>query len=413
MIGSTQTAVATPTWSVSLVDTQAEFNRLQETWNSLLMAGPRPVPFLTWEWVSTWWKHFRGDSRLFVLVARDEKENVVGLAPLKIAVRRAFGIVPVRTVEFLGHRGSAVCADHLDFLASRDDRQTIVNSLVEAVFVHQHEWDAVVLTDLAEDSLVPEAFARRSAAEGWTSVEGPSEVCPYITLAGDWNTFLHSMKKKHRWFVRRKRELLAQDHSVHFTNEVPTGAIPRQFEVLKHLHGLSRARRGGSGNFRLSDYLAFHHHLAERMAEAGFLYLATLTCDDRVVAVGYGFHVGRTLFYYQTGYDTAFAPRGVGGILLGMIVEDAADRLRATEVDLLRGNEEYKYFWTQVERRTRTVLVWRRRLAGRTSEAEFLLRRGLSPWKRRVGTLWKSASQRFRSAFSDAVMHTSQEKLQL
>jgi CelD/BcsL family acetyltransferase involved in cellulose biosynthesis len=383
--------------SVELVETEAEFNRLQPVWNKLLLAGPRPVPFLTWEWVSTWWKHFHVNSRLFVLVARDEKEDVVGLAPLKITLRMGFGLVPVRTVEFLGYRGSAVCADHLDFLAAQEHRQTVVARLAEEILARREEWDAIALADLAEDSLLPDLLARRGSQEGLSFAEGPGEVCPYVTLGGDWEGFLKAMKKKRRSFVKCRRERLANSYQVHFVCDVSTDRVHQDLEALARLHALSRGRKRESGNFCHPGYRTFHHEVAERMAAAGYLYLAQLECDRRTVAAVYGFHLGKVVFDYQKGYDTAFAHLGVGSVLQGMVVEDAIERLQAAEVDLLRGAEPYKYFWTQQERHPRTVLVWQDRLAGRAGEAEYFLRRRLSPWKRGFQALVESGRQRLGS----------------
>jgi CelD/BcsL family acetyltransferase involved in cellulose biosynthesis len=397
-MGDSVQVVTTPVkLSVSVVETEAEFKGLEPVWNKLLWTGPRPVPFLTWEWVSTWWKHFHGNSRLFVLVARDDNGVVVGLAPLKVAVRRGFGLVPVRTVEFLGYRGSAVCADHLDFLASPDDRQSVVDRLTQEILARREEWDAIVLADLAEDSPIPEALARRSADEDFSFAQAAGNVCPYVRLNRDWEGFLKAMKKKRRSFVKCRRERLASSYAVRFECDGSADHVHQHLDTLARLHGDSRRRKGERGNFHHQHYRSFHHEVAERMAAAGYLYLARLDCDNRTLAMAYGFRVGDVLFDYQKGYDTAFAHLGVGSVLQGMIVQDAIERLHATEIDFLQGSEAYKYFWTERERHTCVALVWRKKFAGRASEAEFLLRRRLSPWKQRVQILWDSVGQRWRS----------------
>ena len=369
--------------SVELVDTDTDFERLEGVWNKLLWESPRPVPFLTWEWVSTWWKHFYEDSRLFVLVAQNENKNIVGVAPLRIAIRKAFGVVPVRTVEFLGYRGSAVCADHLDFLTSRNNRERIVERLIEAIFAHDGEWDCIVLADLAEDSLLPAILSRQAREQGLSLGEGPQQICPFIRLTPAWELFLRAMKKKRRSFVKCRRERLLQDYKVLFRCDTSVEHVHPHLETLARLHVLSRHRRGQRGNFHLKEYREFHHAVAERMARAGYLYLARLDCDDRPVAAWYGFHLGNVLFFYQTGYDAAFAHLGVGQILNGMIIQDAIDRLHATEFDFLRGAEEYKYFWTSSERRTRTLVHWATGLSSRAARAQFLLRLGLSALRNR------------------------------
>lgn len=382
--------------SVSCVDSETEFGKLGEVWNELLWESARPVPFLTWEWISTWWRHFRDDSCLFVLVSRDANNKVVGLAPLRIVERRGFGLAPLRCVEFLGYQGSAVCADHLDFLTAKENRKEITDSLAKAIFARCAKWDALVFADLAEHSIVPQALVESQVDAAAALAHGPQQVCPYVHLSDRWEVCLKSMKHKKRWFVKRKRELLEQNHRVRFLNEDSIDDVHRHLDILERLHHLSRLRHGQGGNFRFREYRDFHHAVAERMATAGYLYLARLDCDNQPVASGYGYKVGGVLFYYQTGYDIAYAQRGVGGILLGMIIQDAIERLHATELDFLRGQEEYKYFWTDQERRTHTLLYWGTSLRGKLGKLDSLLRQRLSLSRHQAGHLWNSISALFR-----------------
>lgn len=406
-----QAVIALPRLSVSLVDTQAGFNRLEGVWNKLLLASPRPVPFLTWEWVSTWWKHFHGNSRLFVLVARDENQDVVGLAPLKIVVRRGFGLVPVRTVEFLGYRGSAVCPDHLDFLSIKENGAAIMKMLVQGILARSDEWDSIVLADLAEGSLLPTAAARECAEEGLTLMTTPQEVCPCVGLASDWQSFLLLMKSRHIRVrnIKRRRGLLAQQFTVRFSVEISAENLHSRLGLLARFSERSRRHKKTPSNFSHKEYRDFQHEVAEHMSQAGWLYLAELDCDEQPVALGYGFHMGDVLFYYQTAYDTRFAALGVGEALHGMVIQDAIERLHAVEVDWLRGSEEYKYRWTRQERHTFTVLTWGKMLRGAIGRSEFLLRRRLSPWKQRLRILWESAGQRWRSVNGNRAGATAEE----
>src|SRR4051794_24198324 len=57
-----------------------------EEWDSLLHSSVSDVVFLTWQWQSTWWKHFGSceGCSLHLLILRDERGALVGLAPLFI-----------------------------------------------------------------------------------------------------------------------------------------------------------------------------------------------------------------------------------------------------------------------------------------------------------------------------------------
>ena len=360
---------------------KAELAALRICWNRLLNESPRPVPFLTWEWVYTWWEHFCENSRLLVLVARNSAGATVGIAPLRLVRRKTFQLLPVWTIEFLGYKGSVVCSDHLDFITTHENRLQINEALVNAIFDIQGEWDALNLADLAEDSLIPEILQRKCNKRGQFTARTLAEICPYVLLPSTWTNLLTSLKKKRRSFVKTKRQRLLSSFDTQFVRDLKPADVAGQLELLAELHTLSRGRKGERGNFANARYRNFHHAVAARMAEAGYLYIARLDCNGRTVAMVYGYKMGSTLFYYQTGYDAAFANHGVGGVLLGMVMQDAIEVLGITELDFLRGAEPYKYFWTQMERNTSRVISCKRHAVGRISQSEYVIRQHLGAWR--------------------------------
>lgn len=379
---------------VTCVSTEEEFLALEPDWNRLLMESSRPVPFLTWEWVSTWWQHFGAHSRLFVIVARDEMKRVVGIAPLRLTLRRTFGMVPVRSLEFLGHRGSVVCVDHLDFMTGLSHRAEICSGLVDEIMRRGDEWDSLVLADLAEDSLVPELFAALQHGPDVSLSCRPQEQCPYAILPPRWEILLNSIKAKYRSNIKRRRDRLYENFQATFDSNCSVGQVMPHMQILERLHGSSRNRRGQAGNFSVRPYRDFHRAVAERMAQSGLLYLARLDCNGSPVAALYGFYLGERLFGYQTGFDATWDRWGVGAVLQARIFEDAVERLHATEYDFLRGTEPYKYTWTNQERHTRTLLLWNKSFIARLAKQEHAVRQRLAHLRTLLRSRFPGSSHR-------------------
>jgi CelD/BcsL family acetyltransferase involved in cellulose biosynthesis len=377
-----------PSWSCSIVRTPAEFAALEPSWKALFERNARPVPFLAWEWVTTWWKHFGKAAKLFVILAKDDAGRIVGIAPLQIAARRAFGIFPVRSLEFIGYRGSSVCADHLDFMAERGAAQPISEALVEAIFAARREWDCIELADLSEESALPSLLEEQARRRNFRLAEGAGQVCPCVPLAPSWNELLKIVKEKKRSAIKWRRKKLLQAYPTQFQIFSDPAQVDAALETLARLHTLSRQRKHETGNFYRADYQAFHRDVAQAMARAGYLYIAQMDCGGRPVASTYGFHVGSVLFDYQKGYDPAYSRDGVGSVLTGMVIEDAIERLHAEELDFLRGTEEYKYFWATRDRKTRTILLWSTGIMSKLRQSEFDLRRALAPLKRKGVEFW-------------------------
>jgi CelD/BcsL family acetyltransferase involved in cellulose biosynthesis len=398
MIAQTPDLLLPRELAVECVDTECEFLELEGKWNQLLMENERPVPFLTWEWISTWWKHFASGSRLFILVAKTKDGEVAGIAPLRITTRNAFGVVPVRFVEFLGYQGSVVCADHLDFLTSRRNREGVYVALLDALLSRRGEWDCLKFGDLAQDSLLPGLLPGLASDNALTFQPGPAERCPYLTLPAEWELLLNSMKAKRRSFIKTRRQRMEKEHLVHFDCNSAPDHVEEQLCILERLHKLARQRKGGEGNFAVSKYRDFHHELAQRMAVAGQLYLARLDCNGSPTASVYGFFLKGRLFYYQTGFDPAWASQGAGSVLLGRVIEDVITRLHAKEFDFLRGDESYKYSWTKDERIMQTQLFWSRSVNARLAAAEFVGRRAFSGIRSRLGEWTATAKNSIRRA---------------
>ena len=82
------------------------------------------------------------------------------------------------------------------------------------------------------------------------------------------------------------------------------------------------------------------------LLDRGWLRLFVLSLDDTPVAALYGVLYRRKFYFYQSGFDPAFARHSVGLVTMGLSIEHAI-RDGAVEYDLLHGEEPYKFLWAQ------------------------------------------------------------------
>jgi CelD/BcsL family acetyltransferase involved in cellulose biosynthesis len=71
--------------------------------------------------------------------------------------------------------------------------------------------------------------------------------------------------------------------------------------------------------------------------------------DDAPVAAMYGFEYNKVFYFYQSGFDSAYATHSVGLVMAGLAIKSAIER-GVREFDFLHGNETYKYLWASAER---------------------------------------------------------------
>jgi CelD/BcsL family acetyltransferase involved in cellulose biosynthesis len=82
------------------------------------------------------------------------------------------------------------------------------------------------------------------------------------------------------------------------------------------------------------------------------------------VASQYGFKFNNKLFHYQTGFDPNYEKYSVGLISTGMMVESAFKE-KLQEYDFLRGEEDYKFHWSQDVRTIYSALIANKNFRGR------------------------------------------------
>ncbi|HEV2446712.1 MAG TPA: hypothetical protein VGS58_12345, partial [Candidatus Sulfopaludibacter sp.] len=273
-LGAIRQTAPMPGLRLDLVDEEASLLRLDREWQCLLSQMARPSPFLSFPWITTWWRHFGRGSRLFIVIARGPGGELVGAAPLHIVPRRLAGIVTVRSLEFIGYRGSAVCADHLDFLTPANARAAVTAALMQELLQRREEWDALVLADLAEESQVPAALS--AVAPALCSRLETAETCFYRGLPASAEELWADIRRFHPKLasnVKYYRKRLQQRHQVQWVAPVPAVELDSTLEALARLHGLAHGRKDETGNFGRPEYRAFHQELIRALASDRALYL--------------------------------------------------------------------------------------------------------------------------------------------
>jgi CelD/BcsL family acetyltransferase involved in cellulose biosynthesis len=341
--------------AVDLVGDRWRFTALRGEWNELLRASAADCPFLTWEWMHTWWKHLGGGSSLQIAVVRDGQE-LIGLAPLRDTAPR---LKPLSTLEFLG-TGEAG-SDYLDIIVRPGREAEAIAAL--ARFATSRG------TALRFNHVRPASMAARLADTlsdaGWIASDTADGTCPYISLAGHtWDSYLATIGSAHRANVRRRLRQLEQRFRVRF--ELVTDEPDRRdaLDALARFHDRRYGSRGGSTAFSTPALRAFHDEVTRRAIDRGWMRLYVLRLDDDIAAVMYGFaHKGQFLFY-QHGFDAQYQQHSVGLAVMALTIKAAIDE-GLQDFDFLWGVESYKALWSHDARVLRRIELYPAGIGGR------------------------------------------------
>lgn len=345
--------------SVREVSSSSELEALKQPWGELVSAMRTRTPFITHEWMTTWWKHFGARGRLRVLVLSRGAE-ITGIAPLWIGrTGRARGLF--RKVGFLGTGFS----DYLDVILPEPSTDAVC-AVLKHLEAHGSSWDFLDLRELPADSPTARMFAASiSRLGGHVEILADSS-CPYIPIESDWNTYYTSrMGKRSREHARKRRKRLkdAGNVGIHLIEDPTEDLEPiRKIAAMRESDSYQGENRRAI--FKNPRSRKFFEEISSLFAARGWLHIAIIDVDGRTVGYHYGFLYDNRYFHYVTGFDPAFRHLSPGRVLMDKILEQCFERGRR-EVDFLRGFEAWKSSLTDEVRENQRVRLFRPSLRGR------------------------------------------------
>ena len=353
-----QTGSAASPQTVDCVRTTEDLDRVAEEWRQLFhRSGCRNV-FLSYEWMSSWWRHWGDSHRLLILLVRDREGRLAAVAPfyLKRSVLGAFG---PRALRFIGTQW--VGSDHLDLLVVPGSEEAAVETVVGAVRARRDAWDYIELADGAEDSPVFSRLRRAFKGAGMTEQFVHEETCPSLLLPTSFEDLLAGLGSNQRYNFRRRRRALEREAGMVFHAIQGGSKLYDRFADVVRLHQLRFDSRHRHTFFPTAAIQRFHAEVLQQLEAVGMARVFVLESKGKAIAALYGFSVGKTFAFYQCGMDPAWARLSVGLVMMGCALEEAI-RTGHDEFDFLRGDEAYKFQWTKQVRRGITVRFFDRRI---------------------------------------------------
>lgn len=339
-------------WIDEVTDPLA-FARLRAEWNGLHRRS-RQAPFLAWEWLYPWWRRVRPWAALRVFVIRDSTGHLRAILPLCETMCRG-----ARRWGFLGD--GEVGSDGLDLICLPEERAEMARRSADFLATHAGRFDVLELWDVPEGAPLIDALVRRfSAEDAWVEV-APRYRCPRIDLKGTWEEFLTTFGRADN--LRRRRRHFERQESFSIERAEQPAALRGALETFFELHARRWQADGGSQGIRGRDVRAFHRDAVALLAESGLVRLYTLHLDGAALASLYAIDWDGRAYFYQSGFDPAFARLSAGLVLMGESVAESFARA-LTSYEFLRGEEPYKFEWANAESRTVGLSIVRQSSAG-------------------------------------------------
>jgi len=309
-------------------------------------------PFLTFEWMDAWWRAFGEGHEPYVISVEDDEATTIGIAALMRSVKRGRFGGRIATLRLMGDPGS----DRLGFVSRRGLEREVADAVSACLRRNQGDWHVLAFSNLVSGSPELEALV-----EGFTGdhlvIGEPGLACPYLTIRGDWASYLKGRSANFRSEVRRARRKVEQELGGQIRTCHEPGEALHALEFLFQ-HSIERFAEGSASSFSDRRLRAFHLTVAPRLLELGRLSLFVLEIEGEIAAVLYDFAHGDTVWFYNAAFDPRWGPFKVGSVLLAHAIEDAFSQ-GAQEFDFLLGAYPYKLRWTSEARQHRLLTVVR------------------------------------------------------
>lgn len=333
--------------SIEKVTTLEGFKALAPVWNRLLEQSASNTITLTHEWLTTWWEVFGENRELYILIVRD-KDEVIGIAPMLKRTVQHYGLLPFRRLEFLASgedQADEICSDYLDFILLRGREQEALNLLLGYITEKDADWDEILLTDVASDSVnlsLLKTFCEKSEIK---MQQVRDEIAIFLPLTKSFTEIVQNVGPHFRRRIRQDRKAFAK-----YSGEIrlikTADDFEEGFQALMDLHQDRWISRGGTGVFASEKFTRFHRLFAMKACEHDWLRLYLAVKDGKAIAATYNFSYDRKAHYYQSGFRLEGSNLYSPGVLIqGYSIEDAIGE-GLSEFDFLKGQPgSYKFKW--------------------------------------------------------------------
>jgi CelD/BcsL family acetyltransferase involved in cellulose biosynthesis len=360
--------------SLHLVESTQEFDGLESEWDLLFEENGVSV-FQSFEWQRTWWKYFgEGNpcTRLYIIVIRSG-QRLLAIAPFFIETINTLGLYTLRKISLLGRRDS----DYLDVLAAKGFESLSVDVIASHLAKHSSMFDVLYLEDIPERSRTHTALYEALARAQFRGELFINEYCPRTRLLDSWEATLSSFTGTHRRYLNQRRRQIRENFVAEFEVTAEQKDVSQNMTDFIALHQRRWNKKGYKGVFSDQRMVLFHHEVAQRCFQRGWLFLAFLRLDGKRTAAIYGFRFRDELEYYLGGVEEggAAGPYSPGSVLHSYAME-AAIREGKKVYDFMRGRERYKYTFGAVDCANWTLLILRPH--SKVTDFKFRLEQGMA-----------------------------------
>jgi len=317
---------------------------IEDEWRRL--AVERGNAFLTPEWSRAWFDTAGRDQEPVIVAATRPGGSLAGVMPLSFDPK-----LRPRALRFAG----APFGDRFGVAAAREDEDELAVAAIAALEGADAP-STLLLHRIGVESEWP-ARMQLASRRRLALLELSRDRLPYARVAGlDWEGYLRGRSQKFRQRIGRGLDRAVEREGIEKRVRQTSAAaeLDGDMNALFALHDLRRSDRASS--ISEHDVRRFLVEFARAALDRSWLRLRILELGRAPAAAYLAWRIGGSYSLYQGGFDPAWSEQSAGLLLLNDTVRAAIGE-RVDEVDLLLGDEPYKWRFAPEPREVRTVAL--------------------------------------------------------
>ena len=320
---------------------------LRKEWEGLLCSAEEKHPFSTLEWLGTWADSCGGKKDNFVITARDGAGSLIGALPVS---KGQTGMLDLRT-DMVSSTGAGL-ADYMPVLLRKGFERTAIKALINRA-AELTGGSLLVLSDIPHGS-AGEIIEEEVRSSGWKYGKKIA-CCPVLRMKGkDYKAIQESWTKGNRSDVRRQIKRLNGLGELGLEVFGTRQERARHYGPFLEMHERRWRASGFYDPMSKGNRKLYYSGLIERLGNS--LHFSALCLDGRPVSYHMGFLYNGRFYYYKPAYDIEYENYSPGKVHIACLLErGCAEGWSA--FDFLRGEEAYKFNWTQEKEYTATFVI--------------------------------------------------------
>jgi CelD/BcsL family acetyltransferase involved in cellulose biosynthesis len=340
-------------FKIEVIDNIQDIYSLQSEWDNVVNESPDSSIFQTYEYITTWWKHFGGKQKLNVLIIRDRNESVISIIPFYQKKKKGFKVYML------------VGDDYADYIhiASRINPNQLAKVLYKYL-KDDKDWHWVEFNGVVKGSVTDRFVNELSRKQFKKIVDKTVHFAPLLNVSNDWEVYYNEIDKKTRKDVeynKRRLNKIGQLTVRDIQDEEIDICLIDFFAMHKHRY----ANEETISIFENKKNRDFITELTKTLAKKKWLHFSKLTLADETLSMHLGFLLKNKFYYYLPVFNDKYSKYSSGKILLLELIRESFNKGHRN-FDFMAGKEKYKYLYSNNEQKIVTVKLFRKSFFGYT-----------------------------------------------